>query len=123
MPKSHYLTTLRFTSVAFLSLMFVVVALHTGVKAQQSTASEERENGIKLYKQGEIKAAINVLSLAVKNDKEDGEAWYYLGLSHVRQDDLKSARNSFDAGPAHFFLQLYGPLPHLNTEHQISRSY
>src|SRR5260370_38351771 len=97
MPRSQYLTTLRFTSAAFLSLMFVAVALHTGAEAQQTaTPSEVRERGIELYKQGDAKNAIAALRTALKHDREDGEAWHYLGLALVVDGDRDEARGAFE---------------------------
>jgi TonB family protein len=81
-------------------LLLVVFNLATlGVSAQQSinAASGERDRGIQLYTQGDNKGAINTLRAAVKRDKNDGDAWYYLGLALVRLNDMKSARKAFEA--------------------------
>lgn len=68
------------------------------VHAQQPPAptSEEHARGIELYKKGDTKAAIATLTAAVKKNPTDGLAWYYLGLAHVRDDDLKDARKAFE---------------------------
>jgi cytochrome c-type biogenesis protein CcmH/NrfG len=38
-------------------------------------------------------SAISALRTAVKQDKADGDAWYYLGLALVRVDDMKAAQS------------------------------
>jgi TonB family protein len=79
--------------------VLVVLACGLGIGAQQSgsAASNDRDRGIRLYNQRDTKGAISALRAAVKNDKEDGFAWYYLGMALVREDDLKNARKAFDA--------------------------
>lgn len=47
-----------------------------------------------MYTEGKTKEAIDHLRRAVLIDKTDGDAWYYLGLALVRQDDIKAARNA-----------------------------
>ncbi len=86
-------------------------ALATNAPAQQSVnaAATERAHGIQLYNENRNKEAIQELRAAVKKDKDDGDAWYYLGLALVRMDDMKGARKAFesavklkpDFGPAH----------------------
>ncbi|MDX6382600.1 MAG: hypothetical protein QOK48_173 [Blastocatellia bacterium] len=69
------------------------------LRAQQSSAAsaQDRDRGIRFYAQGNTKDAIMALRLAVKQDKNDSRAWYYLGLALLRDDDLKNARKSFEA--------------------------
>jgi TonB family protein len=57
---------------------------------------EERDVGISLYKQGNNESAILALSNAVKKDKFDAEAWYYLGLAFKVSGDAKGARKAFE---------------------------
>jgi TonB family protein len=102
------------TAQAIGSAVLVVVcvfALKTTVPAQQPTniASAERARGIQLFNANKNEEAIDELRVAVKKDKNDGDAWYYLGLALVRIDDMKGARKAFesavklkpDFGPAH----------------------
>src|SRR5262245_58514694 len=68
-----------------------------------------RERGIQLYKDGNTKAAIDVLISVVKRDKRDVDAWYYLGLALTRNNQITKGRQAFEAattllpdfGPAH----------------------
>ena len=59
-----------------------------------TTTSTERERGVQLYKQGDIKGAVKALNEAVKKDKNDAEAWYYLSLALNRDEDIKGARKA-----------------------------
>nr|MBA3806342.1 TonB family protein [Acidobacteriota bacterium] len=52
--------------------------------------------GVKLYQQGDIKGAIEVLRSAVKERKDNSEAWHYLGLALNRNGDVKGARKAFE---------------------------
>jgi TonB family protein len=83
------------------SIVSAIIALSCGLSicAQQpaQTTSEDRDRGIQLYGQGDTKGAISALRAAVKHDKADGYAWYYLGLALVRADDLRNARKAFEA--------------------------
>lgn len=58
--------------------------------------SSARERGVELFQQQKFDEAIEVLRTAVAADKKDHEAWYYLGLSQLRNKDFKSASKSFE---------------------------
>jgi TonB family protein len=82
-------------------MLSAVMALSCSLSifAQQSAPvpSGDRDRGIHLYAQGDTKGAISALRAAVKQDKADGYAWYYLGLALVRTDDLRNARKAFES--------------------------
>lgn len=70
----------------------------------------ELEPALKLLREGEAKKALELLKQAVKNNKSDGEAWYYLGIANLQVGDLKKASDAFKtaisvrpdlAAPAH----------------------
>ncbi len=71
-----------------------VIFLNPAFNAAQTRVSQERQAGILFYNQGRTTEAISALRSAVKLDKTDGDAWYYLGLSLVRVDDMKAARKA-----------------------------
>jgi TonB family protein len=66
--------------------------------AQQSpeAASDDGTQGINLYKQGDTKGAIKALRVAVKQHKDNADAWYYLGLALNRDSDPKGARKALE---------------------------
>ena len=67
------------------------------VRAQQTpAAADERDRGIELYRQGNIKEAVKMLRAAVKRDKNDGEAWHYLSMALNRDGDRKGARKAVE---------------------------
>lgn len=50
---------------------------------------------VQLIRQGESKKARELLKKAVKKNKTDGEAWYYLGIAHLQLNDFKKASDAF----------------------------
>jgi TonB family protein len=63
---------------------------------QPQQPTDERERGIGLYEQGNIKEAVKALRAAVKRDKNDSEAWHYLSLALNRDGDTKGARKAVE---------------------------
>lgn len=58
---------------------------------------EQRSRGIELYRQGKFVEAIKALQGAVKENKTDYEAWYYLGLAFFQQPKkIKDAVKAFE---------------------------
>ncbi|HVS82552.1 MAG TPA: TonB family protein [Pyrinomonadaceae bacterium] len=98
MQSSHRIVTLHFGIALFLSLALIILGTSTSTNAQQpaSNPSEDRERGIQLYKQGDTKGAIEVLRATVNRDKEDGDAWHYLGLALLGVGDKSGARKAFE---------------------------
>jgi TonB family protein len=90
---------------------------------QPAATAGERERGIGLYEQGNVKEAVKALRAAVKLDQNDGEAWHFLGLALSRAGDTKGARKAAeraiklrpDFAPARaalaYLLLLSGKLP------------
>jgi TonB family protein len=50
---------------------------------------------VKLVREGESQKAVDFLKNAVKTNKTDGEAWYYLGIVYLQLSDLKKATDAF----------------------------
>lgn len=50
---------------------------------------------VKLVRDGENQKALDALKRAVKENKRDGEAWYYLGIVHLQLGDFKKAADAF----------------------------
>lgn len=76
----------------------------------------ERERGIALYRQGLADKAIAVLNKAVRKDKTDAQAWYYLGLAQIQLNKFGDANKSLtktvqlqpNFAPAHLGLAFVG---------------
>lgn len=92
------------TGAFFLTLLLLQASpsgTGTTAFAQTTAASvanaEERQRGIELYRQGKFPEASNLLRKAVKKNKADDEAWYYLGLTLLHQPkELKNASKTFE---------------------------
>src|SRR5207248_7338325 len=65
-------------------------------QAARPDGSADRERGIQLYNQQQYRNAAEILVKAVKENKADYDAWYYLGLSQAQTKDLKDATKSFE---------------------------
>jgi TonB family protein len=66
-----------------------------GQIAMPQAANPELEPVIKLLREGESKKAIELLKKVVKNNKADGEAWYYLGIANLQVSEFKKASDAF----------------------------
>lgn len=75
---------------SILSMIFVLTL------AGFVSAQNEREEGMKSFKAGIYRDAINSLNSAVKTDKKDAEAWNYLGLAHLNTENLNKARQALE---------------------------
>ena len=97
MPKPHKPVARCFRVLLFLSLILCVSGWCIRANAQQpaTDVAVDRDRGIQLYKQGNVKTAVQALNAAVKKNKEEGEAWYYLGLARLHSNDQKNARKAF----------------------------
>jgi tetratricopeptide (TPR) repeat protein len=56
----------------------------------------ELARGISLYKSGDTKGAIEVFRAAVKSQKDNAEAWGYLGLALNKDGQAREARKAFE---------------------------
>jgi len=85
--------TLRTVVVLALLLVFAATAL-----AQQEAvqSSPDRVKGLELYRQGKYAEASKALKKAVKTNKSDGEAWYYIGMALVHQKKWKDATKALE---------------------------
>lgn len=71
----------------------------TAARAQQTTAAsanDELTQGLELYKQGNDKAAIEILRRVVKKNKTEIAAWYALALAYTRQGKPGDARKAYE---------------------------
>jgi tetratricopeptide (TPR) repeat protein len=92
-PQSLLIPSGRVSVLLFISVHFVFGVVSN---AQQPIASSRaRERGIELYKQGDTEEATALLRDAVRKNKDDGDAWHYLGLAQVRNGDKEEAAKAF----------------------------
>ncbi len=84
--------------ISILFSVFAVASIHLPVYGQEphSPALNDRDVGISLYRQGNTQSGIKALSDAVKKDKLDVDAWYYLGQACNATGDSKCARKSLE---------------------------
>ena len=96
MPLSR-LRKISLLLAATLACLIVCGAI-SDVRGQSSSNATGNENqrGIKLYEQGETDGAIKALRAAVKQNKDDANALFYLGKALIRKGDLKGARKAFE---------------------------
>jgi tetratricopeptide (TPR) repeat protein len=81
------------------SIPFIIISLSLSLPtwAQSPSAgdADDVSRGIGLYKKGDYKGAIDVLTAAIKK-KESVEAWHYLARAQMQSGDLKASRTSFE---------------------------
>ncbi len=113
----------------FPSVCLILFALCFNIHAQQVVpdVSAERDQGIKLFQQGDAAGAVKVLRVVTKKSKEDSIAWHYLGLSLNGSGDRKGARKALEKaialrpgfGPSHTVLAYV--LVHANKLQEATR--
>jgi TonB family protein len=84
-------------------IIFLSLAFSAWAQSPQAGAADEVTQGISLYNSGDYKAAVEKLSAAVKKQKENADAWYYLALAQLRSGDAsrKSFENAIKLRPGH----------------------
>lgn len=84
---------------AALFLLVLSLFLYGGASAQQSSANSaaaDRDRGIEFYKKGDTQAAVEALRRATSNNRDDGDAWHYLGLALLAAGNKDEARKAFE---------------------------
>ena len=88
----------RFVTAVCVSAFLIFFPSASGASFQQQSSANQSSNttqGVEMYKRGETKRAIEALRVAVKQNKEDADAWHYLGLALNRDGKAKDARKAF----------------------------
>lgn len=97
-------------TLAVTAIVFTIAASSIFSQTATPAPNPELAPAIKLIREGETKKALDLLKRAVKKNKSDGEAWYYLGIVNLQLSDFKKASEAFEkaievrpdlAGPAH----------------------
>jgi TonB family protein len=90
MDKPH----LKVSAFFSLALCFHILAI---VSSAQTDTAKQRLHGIELYNEKKYNEAAGLLKKAVKSNKADADAWYYLGLSLLQNPKaLKDASKAFE---------------------------
>lgn len=84
-----------------LNLLFTLVAAcfvsaPVAGQAQMPLSSNEQDGIVKLIGQGRSPEALAELTKAVKKNKADAEAWYYLGVVYLQLKNYKKATSAFE---------------------------
>src|SRR5688572_20818664 len=89
----------------------IVIAASSGFSQTPApTPNPALAPAIKLLRDGENKKALDSFKRALKENKADGEAWYYLGIVHLQLSEFKKGSDAFKkaiqlrpdlAAPAH----------------------
>src|SRR5688572_19739536 len=82
-------------AIAVVSLIVLTDIAVVGQTPEQSP-NPELAPAIKLVREGEHTKALDLLKRAVKKNKTDGEAWYYLGIVYLQTSELKKAGDAFE---------------------------
>jgi Tfp pilus assembly protein PilF len=72
----------------FISIVFLSAAV--------SFAQTERDKGIAFYESGDYRAAVTSLEKAVARNKNDNEAWLFLGMAYARTRESNKAVSAFE---------------------------
>jgi len=97
MPSTRAPFAARYTGTMIFLLCFLIFKSHaqSSVQTSSTLASDTRERGIQLYRQGDIRGAAEALRAALKRSEMDADAWYYLGLSLRNTPDKKGTLKAF----------------------------
>ena len=83
--------------IAFSLVTLAVVTFFSPyARSQQVIASEDRNRGIQLYQKGDTRGAIAALRSATDKNRDDGDAWHYLGLALLAEGNNDEARKAFE---------------------------
>ena len=88
----------NFTKLSYckLILSFVVILLSVAFASAQTNT----DKGIELYKKGDYKGAAKILKQTVNGNSSDAQAWYFLGLSYLKQDKKKESEKALEKAVA-----------------------
>ncbi|HEV2912645.1 MAG TPA: TonB family protein [Pyrinomonadaceae bacterium] len=98
-PRSAITGTLISALLVYVALGSITgahIRASTRQQQQQAAAPDDTARAIKLYEKGDLKAAIEALRKTVKLDKDNANAWHYLGLALNRMGRIKEARKAFE---------------------------
>jgi tetratricopeptide (TPR) repeat protein len=108
-------STVSFSSLA-LPLLAVLTFFSPYAQSQQAKSFDDRDRGIQLYQKGDRQGAIEALRAATSKNKNDGDAWHYLGLALLAEGKKDDARKAFETAATVRLINLipFPPLRALN---------
>jgi TonB family protein len=117
---------IRLSHTGLLTIALVGAAFLLGeiarANAQPTTsAPDETARAIALYQQGQNEEAINALRIVVKRNKNDLQAWHYLGLALEKQGDAKEALKAHEKA-AKLGDQLLNQLDQASSSEDVLRA-
>jgi Tfp pilus assembly protein PilF len=86
----------RTIKLALIIPLFLILSQQVWAQSAAANTTDEISRGITLYKSGDHRGAVEILSVAVKKQKEKADAWHYLALAQMRLGDFRSARKSIE---------------------------
>jgi tetratricopeptide (TPR) repeat protein len=87
---------LLLTCSALLAIVVQLFAANSTAQQPERTFLENRDRGIQLYQKGDHQGAIEALRSATSKNKDDGDAWHYLGLALLAEGKKDEARKAFE---------------------------
>jgi len=101
----RYIARMTFPHIAKRSnyvrvLLFSISLFSSPLLFAQQSGSSDRVVAINLVKSGKFTEAIEVLQRFTKTNKQDGLAWYYLGVAFVQVGNFKKAVDAFEHATA-----------------------
>ena len=88
-----YLSFLRTLTIAAIVISIAASSVFSQIPTQSSNPA--LAPAVKLIRDGDFEKALKLLKRAVKENKTDGEAWYYLGIVYLQTSELKKAADAF----------------------------
>ena len=79
-----------------LCLLISGAVIETHAQQPAPPASPETAQGIQHYRQGNYNEAVAALKTATKKNKNDADAWHFLGLALHSQGKIRDARKAFE---------------------------
>lgn len=86
----------QFFSALLLSGFSLLVFMNGIGQQTPSGVSQDRDRGIQLYQKGDTKGAVEALRAATTRNKDDSDAWHYLGLALLAEGEKDEARKAFE---------------------------
>jgi TonB family protein len=90
-----YLPLSRMLTVAAIVIAIATSSVFSQTPTPAPTPNPALAPALKLLRDGETKKALDSFKRALKENKADGEAWYYLGIVHLQLSEFKKGSEAF----------------------------